>query len=447
VTIVAKKTGYQDTTQSVLVDADPFFYLLGGKKRDEADRMIKFQMKAVGITLKFQAKDWLTDAPLSFGAFSVGDIVAKPNDQGVVQLVLTATDAKTSQVKAAFGGSYNDKTFDVPLNGTQPAISFVPAGKEYFVSNRSGGRAVYSSDIDGNNVTEVIAASSRETSAMNFTPSPSGKYGVLTSTRDNKRDSQNVLLQQVYIVDLTTKKLASVDSGQWVNFVDWLGDTLVYTVGERPAGSSVVMQRLASVNVVTGKQTTLSTGLTLGALRVALDSVIYQYNHDSTDSDADSKNPELRVTPIKGGTEKNLGYQVQQLAQTANDTFAYRTADGAWHEYNVNNSQNKNASAPTNPDRAFVGATSADGQTRLIVGSVDGKVALIAQSVANGQEKTLYSNVDITGPVHFVGNTIVFRQGSADYALSLAGGAPKKITDVTIPSKPLGSPSGYFSLL
>jgi hypothetical protein len=446
VTIVAKKAGYQDVTQTVMLDVDPFFYLLGGKKRDDAERSLALQLKAVGIILKFQAKDWLTDGPLASGAFSVGDIVAKANDQGVVQLILPATDAKKATVKAAFNGSYNDKNFDVALDGSQPTVTFVPAGKNYFVSNRSGERAVYSSDLDGGNVTEVIPANSHETSAMNFTVSPGGKYGVLASTRDNKRDSQNVALQQVYVVDLTNKKMASVDSGQWVNFVDWLGDTLVYTVGERLPGASGVTQRLASVNAATGKQTTLSTAASFSAARAAVDSVVYQLSHGSDDPDADNKNPELRVVPASGGTEKNLGYKVQQLAQTDTDKVAYRTADGAWHEYNVNNSQNKNASAPANPDRAFLAATSGDGQSRLVVGTVDGKASIIVRSVASGQEKTLYSNAEITGPVRFAGaNVIIFRQGNADYALSVGGGTPKKIVDVSQPTKAFSQPPGYFS--
>lgn len=444
-TVVAKKPGYEEISKAVLLDFDPFFYLLGGKKADEDTRTMTFQLKAVGIALKFQAKDWLSDTALSGGSFSVDDIVAKPNDQGQVQLVVPATDAKKLKVKASFGGAYIDKEFEVPLDGSQPVITFVPAGKEYFISTRSGGRAVYGSNVDGSEVAEVIPASDRETSAMNFTASPSGKYGVLASTRDGKKDAQNVLLQQVYVVDLATKKLTSVDSGQWVNFVDWLGDSLVYTVGERKEGSGSVTQRLSAVNVATGKQTSLSSASSFGAIRAAVDSVVYQVNYASGEPDAASKTPELRVVPVKGGSEKNLGYQVQQIAQTDPEKIAYRKADGAWGEYNINNSQNKNASAPANPDRAFVASTSSDGQHRLVVGSSDGKVTLIDRSVASGQEKTLYSGADITGPVRFVGNTIVFRQGSADYALSLLGGQPKKITNVTQPSKSFTPPAGYFS--
>ncbi|HSE61483.1 MAG TPA: hypothetical protein VLA88_04280 [Candidatus Saccharimonadales bacterium] len=444
-TVVVKKAGYEEVSKSVMLDFDPFFYLLGGKKVDDDLRTIAFQLRAVGIALKFQAKDWLSDTALPSGTFSVGDIVAKPNDQGQVQLTVPATDAKKLKVKAAFGGAYIDKEFDVPLDGSQPVVTFVPAGKEYFISTRGGGRAVYSSNLDNSEVTELIPASDRETSAMNFTASPSGKYGVLASTRDGKKDGQNVLLQQVYVIDLATKKLTSVDSGQWVNFVDWGGDSLVYTVGERKEGANTVTQRLASVNVATGKQVNLATASSFGAIRLALDSAVYQVNYVTGEQDAASKNPELRVVPIKGGTEKNLGYQIQQIAQTDPDKIAYRKADGSWSEYNINNSQNKNASVPANPDRTFLAATSGDGQHRLIVGSQDGKVALIDRSVASGQDKILYANADITGPVRFAGNVVVFRQGSADYALSLRGGQPKKIVNVTQPSKAFSPPTGYFS--
>jgi hypothetical protein len=440
--VVAKKAGFEEKSHTFMLDFDPFFYLLGGKKADDEARNLHFTLKAVGITLKFQAKDWLSDTPLTAGTFSVGDVVAKANDQGIVQLAIPATDAKTVRVRATFGGSFIDKDFDVALDGSQPVITFVPAGKDYFVTNRSGGRAIYSSNVDGSEAVEVVPASPLETSSLTFTASPSGKYGVLASTRDGKKDAQNVLLQQVYVVDLATKKLTSVDSGQWVNFVDWLGDTLVYTVGERQPGSSSVTQRLASVNVTSAKQTTLANAGSFGAARVGVDSVIYQANGDDS-----GNNPELRVVPVRGGGEKNLGYQVQQLAQLDHEKFAYRKADGSWSEYNINTSQSKNASAPANTDRAFLASTSQDGQTRLVVGSVDGKVALIARSVGNSQEKTIYSHADIAGPVRLVGaGVVVFRQGSANYAVSISGGEPKKITNVTVPTKAFTPPGGYFSL-
>ncbi|HKX72436.1 MAG TPA: hypothetical protein VJM32_00285 [Candidatus Saccharimonadales bacterium] len=446
--IVAKKAGYETVEHQLMVDFDPFFYLLGGRQKDETDRDIKLQLKAVGLPLKFQVKDWLTGGPVVTGAFGVGEVVAKPNSEGLVDLVLPATDAKTVKVAALFGGKYLDKEFELPLDGSQQTVTVVPAGKEYFISNRSGGLAVYGSDLDGSNVTEVVPASTNETAAMTITISPSGKYGMLASTREGKRDAQGTLLQQLYAVDLSNKKLTVIDQAHWFNFVDWSGDTLVYTVGERKTGAAVT-QRLASADATNNKKVDLSSTGTFGPVRVAQASVMYQTNVPPSDP-AVGNSPEQKVVPVKGGTEKSLGTKVQQIAQLDPERFAFQTGDGAWQEYNANKSQIKPSSAPSTPNRVYLSSTTPDGQNRLAIDKVDGKPALIARSVGNGQEKQLYTATGIRGPIRLLDDVIIFRVSdgtqTADYALSVRGGNPKKIMDVTQPTAPFAANPSYISL-
>jgi hypothetical protein len=447
VTFTAKKAGYQDATKTISFDFDPFFYLLGGKQDDDVLRKMNLQLKAVGVPLKFQAKDWLTGNPIVDGAFSVGDVVAKPDSQGLVSLTLPATDDKTVQAKAVFGGKFTDKEFELKLDGSVQAVTFVPEGKHYFISNRSGGLAVYSANIDGSEITEVVPASANETSAMNIAISPSGKYGVLASTRDGKRDAQGTLLQQLYVIDLANKKMTSIDQGSWFDFIDWSGDTLVYTLNERKAGASANTQRLSSINVTTVGKSDISSAPSFGQVRVADGSALYQVIVPPSDPAA-GNSPELRVTPLKGGTEKSLGYKVQQLAQVDFDRFAYQVGDGTWHEYNVNTSQVKTTSAPANPDRVISAAPTIDGQNKLLLDRVDGKPAIVVKNVAGSQEKQLYAATGIRAPIRIVEDTIIFRisDGSqtADYAISLSGGTPKKITDVTASVAPFATP-GYLT--
>jgi hypothetical protein len=439
--IVAKKAGYQDATHSVMLDFDPFFYLLGGRQHDQETHDIKLQLKAVGIPVKINVKDWLTDGPLVAGVFSVGAVVAKPNDQGVVLITIPATEEKAVKVKAVFGGRYLDKEFEVPLDGSESTVSFVPEGREYFISNRNG-LAVYSSNLDGSSVSELVPASARETSAMNIAISPSGKYGMLASTRDGKRDAQGTLLQQLFIVDLSNKKLSAVDQGHWFNFVDWSGDTLVYTVGERKAGSATISQRLTATDATNAKRTDISDADGFSAARVAVGSVFYLVNGEAS-------SPELRITPIKGGTERKLGAKVQQISQVDFDRFSFQLGDGTWQEYNVNTSQIKIGSAPSDPSRAMLASASQDGQNRLVIGRVDGKLALVIKNVANGQEKPVYSAAGIRGPLRLINDVVVFRMGegaaTADYVVSAKGGAPKKITDVTLSVSPVTPSPNYFS--
>ncbi|HET9412019.1 MAG TPA: hypothetical protein VFO38_04170 [Candidatus Saccharimonadales bacterium] len=445
--IVAKKAGYQDATHSVMVDFDPFFYLLGGRQADEQARNVQLQLKPTGIALSFKVVDWLTGSPLTAGAFSAAEIVAKPNDQGVVNITLPATEEKTVKIKAVFGGKFTDKEFDLPLDGSQATVSFVPEGKTYYLTNKNG-LAVLGSNLDGSSVAEIVPPSANETAAVNIAISPSGKFGVLASTRDARRDTQGTLLQQLYIVDLSNKKLTAVDQGLWFSFADWSADTLVYTVGERKTGASQVTQRLVSLDATNGKRTDISAARTFDAVRVAVGSVVYQANLAISDP-ASVNNPELRVTPIKGGTEKKLGAKVQSISQADTDRFVFQLGDGTWQEYNLNTSQAKTASAPTSTARAMLATASADGQNRLIIDRIDGKPSLIVKNAGTGQEKQIFSAAGIRGPLRIIDDTIVFRMGEgaqvADYVVSIRGGTPKKIADVTLSAAPFTPPANYFS--
>ena len=418
--IVISKPGYETITKDQLFDFDPFFYYLGGKQTDDQLRKQSVLMKSVGIEVRFVARDWLTGQPITTGHFGVGDVVTTPGAQGEVSLLIPATDAKTVQLNAKFGGSgYADITKEITLADQQPELTFVPAGKHYFVSKRSGQFAVYSSNLDGSAVAEVVPGSANETGDIAVSVSPNGKYAALASTREATRDTFGTVQQKLYIIDLATNKLTAVDTARQFDFADWSGDNVVYTARYREAGGANV-QRVASADAARQKHTTHASDATLKVVRVRLGSVVYLK--------ADN---ELRTAKIAGGTEKSLGTGVQKLTQIEADKFAYQIADASWRQYDVNADQVSTIPTPNALNRAFLANASGDGQTLLVVEVIDGKPTLIAKAVGNGQEKQLYAGQDLRGPVRWVGNVAVYRAGEADYAVGAIGGAPKKITDVT----------------
>lgn len=425
--IEASKAGYESATHEVLLDIDPFFYYLGGKEQDEAAREIQLQLKPVGLPVVFKAVDWLTDGPIVSGAFIVGDIETKPDDQGLVKLRVPATEAKTVKVKSKLNGKYIDQEFELKIQEDPvQEHKFVPAGRHYFVSKRSGQLAVYSSNIDGSDVVDIVPASDKESSNIAFTVSPSGKYAVLASTRDGKRDARNQVLQKLYLVDLTTKKLTAFDEGSYFQFADWSGDTFVYSVVLSDSANNS-SQRLSSYDALATRRLDLSTAQFFADTRVVVGNVAYSGSYNGT--------TELRVNTVKGGAEKTLGTRITQLSQVDVDKIAYQTSDNKWHEYNFNNGRAADISAPANSTRSILSTTSPDGQQRLIFDTIDGKATIILKEVASGKEKQLYAAGGVSGPMRWVGDVLVFRivtpQQSADYAIPIKGGEPKKITDVT----------------
>ena len=429
--IVISKPGYETITKDQTFDFDPFFYYLGGKQADDQIRKQTFLLKSVGIEIRFSAKDWLTGQPVTVGHFGVGDVVTTPGPQGEVALTIPATDAKTVPLKATFGGSgYADTTIDVALPNTSAELTFVPAGKHYFVSKRSGQFAVYSSNIDGTATAEVVPAAAAETGDIIFTASPNGKYGVLASTREAARDSFGSVQQKAYIVDFAGNKLTAVDTGLLFNFADWSGDTLVYTVRQRSAGGTVT-ERLASVNAANSKRADLANDADFGEVRLRLNSVVYL-----------TESHELRTVKMTGGTEKSLGTAIKKLTQPEPNHFAYQIADGSWRQYDVNADQVTTVATPAAQDRAFLASASGDGQTLLALEMIDGKPALIAKAVGNGKEIKLAADAGLIGPIRWVGTVAVYRVGTADYAVGAMGGAAKKITDV---SATLHADNDYFT--
>jgi len=145
-TISSKKNGFADVSYGVTLDFDPFFHKLGGKATDDAARTITLSMKGVGVPVSFKVVDWLSGKPVTTGDFAIGDVVGKPDDQGLVSLKVPGTDTQKVTVGATFGGAYVDRTFDVLLGGSNatPEVKVVPGGRNYFLGKQSGVVTLYS---------------------------------------------------------------------------------------------------------------------------------------------------------------------------------------------------------------------------------------------------------------------------------------------------------------
>lgn len=447
VSIKAEKAGFQTIDYGVTLDVDPFFHAFGGKAADDAARKVELSMQATGIPVAFKAIDYLSGKPITDGEFAVSDVVAKPDKNGLVSLKVPGTDASKVTVSASFGGSYMDKKFDVMLNSTNnPDVAFVPAGKHYFVSKRDGNLTVYSSNLDGSDVQPIVAGTGKETSEIAFAVSPDGKYGVLSSSRDGAQDSKKNILQRVYVVDLSTKQIARVDEGQTVTYADWAGDKLVYTTTNYDASSNTYPTTLRSVDAATKRVYNFESADYISVSTIGSDKVLYlKYNNSG---DAQSSSPALRQAPMNATTMKTLGERVtyDSYLQLDFNRVAFKTGqDQVWHEYNLSNDALKTLSQPASGSTTvrYLSTTNADGSKRLIIDQVDGKYTLFMKDTATGAETKLYGAAGLGGPIRWIGNVIVFRvvtsEQTADYAVSINGGEPKKVTDVTATASTQGA--------
>lgn len=439
-TIKVEKAGYETAEHVVNIDFNPFLGLVGEDSRQE--KQLELQLKTIGLLLKFQLVDWLTGLPVNYGEVAVGDMVTSPDEQGFVSIVVPPTESETVAVEANVEG-YVAKSMQLTIQADSlQQMAIVPAGKLYFMSNRTGELGVYSSDIDGGNVSPVVAPSSKETSAIDFSPSPSGSYAVLASTREGARDDSNNLLQKLYVVNLKDGSLGAVDDGLWFDFIDWSGDTLVYLTADTSG-----MRELCSLKIVEKQKTLLDSALVFGQVRVALGQAIYTVSN--VQNAAAQSNLELKAVPVNGGTAKGLGSKIEILTQPEYDRVVFKTSDNTWHEYNLNTGVASNAAAPASVNRAFLANTSADGQLRLLVDTVDGVPTLTVKSVATGKETNVYGNASLTKPTHWVGNLITLRtvdQGVVtSNVIAPTMQVPRKVGSVVVSTSPqLGAQFGFY---
>ena len=447
VVVTAKKAGYQDVTYNAVLDFDPFLHKFGGKEADDAARSIELSMKATGIPVAFKLVDFLSGKPVTTGEFTIGDTVAKPDDQGLVSLKIPGTDASKVTVSTNFGGTYADKKFDVTLGSSDvPTITVVPGGKHYFVSKRSGVLTVYSSNLDGSDVQVIVTGTGQETDATAFAVSPDGKYGILSSSRDGARNAKLDMLQRIYVVDLTSKQISRVDEGITVSFADWSGDTLIYTTTTYDSTTNKYPTALRSVDAASKRVYNFEASDYISVSTVGFDKVLYQ-KYTNSGSDV-AISPVLREAGVNGSTAKTLGEKTDydSYLQLDFDRVAFKTAqDQAWHEYNLNTDQLKTISQPSTGSNTiqYLNTANNDGSKRLMIDRVDGKYTLIVKDTATGSLTPLYGAGGLGGPIRWIGDVIVYRvvnnQETADYAVSLNGGQPKKITDVTATSSTTGA--------
>jgi len=451
VSVAAKKAGYQDVNYGVTLDFDPFLHKFGGQETDDAARKIELSLPATGIPVAFKVVDLLSGQPVTAGEFTIGDVVAKPDDKGLVSVKIPGTDAAKVQVMTHFGGKYVDQKFDLTLggNGAQE-IKVVPGGKHYFLSKRSGVLTVYSSNIDGSDVQSIVTGTGQETDSTAFAVSPDGKYGVLSSSRDGARNTKQEMLQRIYIVDLTTKQLTRVDEARDISFADWSGSTLVYTTTALEPTTNTYPMAVKSVDTTTKRVYNFESAAGMQVATVGFDRVIYQKVID-TGADA-ATSPVLRTANINGSSQRTLGNKVllNNYLNLDYDRVAFRTdQDQAWHEYNLNTDQLKGISQPSSGSNTvqYISTAQGTGEKRLYIDRVDGKYTLFVKDMNTSAAKPLYGEDGLGGPIRWIGDVIIYRvvndHETADYAISLNGGAPKKITDVTAAASTQGTATEF----
>jgi hypothetical protein len=137
------------------------------------------------------------------------------------------------------------------------------------------------------------------------------------------------------------------------------------------------------------------------------------------------------------GSNKKTVYnkEVWNLFRTAYDKFSLSIGQD-WYELSLGNDEVKKVGGAPSVLKSRVYINSPDQKRSIWVDERDGKSVLLDYEIDTKTDKTLLTESGIKNPIYWLDDShVVYRVAdgneTADYIMSLSGGTPKKIKDVT----------------
>ncbi len=401
----------------------------------------EFKLVPTGTQYAILVTDYLSGKGVENVEASSGEANALSDKNG--KIVLTMEQPPEQITVAIRGEGFREEglNFSADIKSEQ-AVKIVPERKGVFITRRSGVYDVYKIDIDGKNEEKVLAGTGSERDDILLLPHPSNEIVAVVSTRGNTRNKDGFLLSSLTIVDIKDNGTTSPAQSEQIRLLGWVGDRLVYM--QSTAGASAAnpkRQRLMSYNYVTDENNELFTSNYFNDLGVMGNKIyfapsgayqaggvgLFSLNADGTNRQTIAAQEVWNFTRIS--------YEHINLS-AGQDWYDFRLGD---------KTPTKLPGQPANLNpRAYV--DSPDGKKSLWVDNRDGKGVLLAYEPETQNEQILRTQSGLKNPVRWLSKDVVIyrintEQETADYALSLQGGEPQKIRDVTHTS---GTDNWYY---
>jgi hypothetical protein len=391
-------------------------------------------LKAVGLQYKFQLTDYLTGNAIKNAEISNGeDVSAQSDNDGDVVLTIGKLSDKPFDVSVAAVGYRTEKLSIDPAKKSVTQLALVSDRKHVFVSKQSGKYDLYKVDTDGKNKQVLLPGTGIENDRLALVTGPGGKKVALVSTRENKRNQDGFLLQTLTIIDIEDGDALTLDHSERIQLVGWVKDRLVYVkVKAGTSAGNPERHQLISYNVETSSRLQLAAANYFTDVMIAKGVVYYaaSNNYQGGQSQFASINPD------NSGKQVLVNEPVWNIARSSYDDLNLSGND-LWFAYKLGDtSAKKLATPPGNNEETRFYLDAADGGQALWTDSRDGKGVLLTYDPASKKDKTLTTQSGLTYPLRWLdGGTVVYRiatpHETADYILSMDGGTPRKIADVT----------------
>lgn len=390
------------------------------------------RLTPTGSQYSFKVTDFLSAKAIAKAEATSGDASAIADEKGVIKLTLDKLTDGPIKIEVSSNGYRTEQIVLNPDNKEVTNTKMVSARKHFFVTKRSGKYDIYSIYTDGKQEELVLAGSGKERDDMVLVPHPTDNIAAYVSTRSGQTNKDGFVLSNLILINTEDYSTTNIKSSERIQIVDWSKDYLVYVqIAAGTSASSPNRYRLMSYNYKEQEEKELASSNFFNDV-VFAGGAIYYAPSGAYQSGAASFH---KVSPDGTGGRVVFNKEVWNIFRTTYDHLAL-SVQQQWYDYSLGSTQpTKLNSAPANQtSRVYI--DSPDGKHSAWIDSRDGKGVLLIYDAGTKTDKQLQSHTGMTYPTRWLNNDVlVYRvkspQETADYAISLEGGEPVKIRDVT----------------
>lgn len=386
-----------------------------------------------GSQYVFQVNDLFSGDPITEVEASVGEATANANEKGEIKLTLDSIEEDKITVTFIAPGYRNLET-ELDLSRKEPTtVTMTPAKQVAFISKRSGTYDLYKIDADGKNESLVIKGTGQESPAITLLPHPTDDVAILISMRNGTRSSDGSLQQDFTMVNLKNNSTKHVVASSQIKAIDWVGTRLVYVMLDDNAGPEDPARfKLMSYDYKSGDNRQLATTNYFNSVLSVAGKIYYA----PASAFQNGVNVGVFVAHADGsGKQVLLTEEAWNMLRLDYDKLTI-AVEQDWYSYTPGADKPQKISGQPADVTSRVYTTNPKGNYSAWIDVRDGKGVVVLYDVQKKSESVIVNTSGVSGPVRWLNDqTLIYRistpRETADYAIGISGGSPKKIVDVT----------------
>ena len=384
-----------------------------------------FTLDPTGVKYVIQPTDFITGKPIANAQATSGDAVANADSKGIITLTLDGTNGSAITVDVS-GDHYVTKRIIISASSTKATpVSLVSSVKSVYVSHQSGTYDLMSAYVDGSGVSMLLKGTGSENSNISLAVDQAGARAALVSTRDNQRNSDGDLLSALTLVNIADGTSTTIDHAEHIQLVDWIGTSVIFQ--ETTSGTGANKYHVVAYDYASSRRYELGSAAQFNSV-VSMQGMIY-YAVASSDGGSAVL---YKVRPDGSGRQTVLNKEVWSAFRVNYGTLYLQTPDG-WYSLSAGSGNAQQIGSPS----TYTNNTYIEGPAgkSLWIDANSNPSVLYAHDAAANNDTKIVTQGGLAYPVRWLTDSIiVYRVASGssatDYAVSVSGGAPKKIADV-----------------